>query len=273
MENLTKLVMQRKSVRSFDGEPLRADDREKLEAYLAGLQTPFDVPMDFRILDAKEHALSSPVVTGTELYAAGKLRRGELAEVAFGYAFEKFILCAMSLGVGTVWIAGTMDRPAFERAMALAEGEFLPAVTPLGYPAKKRSLRDAAMRRVIKADSRLPFEELFFRDDCDRPMTPEDAGEYRDALELVRWAPSAVNKQPWRIVQCGGAFHFYKKRSLPADARGDVQKLDIGIALAHLALALEARGIAGEPIKADPGIAPEEDTESVVSWTIKGENL
>ena len=267
MENLTELVMQRKSVRSFDGVPLRADDREKLGAYLAGLQTPFDIPMEFRILDAKAQGLSSPVVTGTDLYAAGKLRRGAMAEVAFGYAFETFILYAMSLGVGTVWIAGTMDRPAFERAMALADGEFLPAVTPLGYPAKKRALRDAAMRRVIHADSRLPFETLFFRDGFDRPITPEDAGEHRAALELVRWAPSAVNKQPWRIVLCGDTFHFYKKRSLPADARGDVQKLDIGIALAHLALALEAQGIAGQPMAADPGIAHEEDTEYIVSWT------
>ena len=268
MENLTELVMQRKSVRSFDGVPLRADDREKLAACLAGLKTPFDVPMEFRLLDAKEHGLSSPVVTGTDLYAAGKLRRGALAEVAFGYAFEAFILYATSLGVGTVWIAGTMDRPAFERAMALADGEFLPAVTPLGYPAKKRALRDAAMRRVIHADSRLPFEALFFEGGFDRPMTPKAAGAYREALELVRWAPSAVNKQPWRIVRCGNAFHFYKKRSLPADARGDVQKLDIGIALAHLALTLEAQGIAGQPNVADPGLGHEEDTEYIVSWTV-----
>ena len=269
MENLTQLVMQRKSVRSFDGAPLREDDREKLAAYLNGLKTPFDLPMEFRILSAKEHGLSSPVVTGTDLYAAGKLRRGPMAEVAFGYAFEDFILYAMSLGVGTVWIAGTMDRAAFERAMELADGEFLPAVTPLGYPANKRSMRDAAMRRAIRADSRRPFETLFFRDGFDRPMTPEDAGAYKDALELVRWAPSAVNKQPWRIVQRGGAFHFYEKHSLPSDARGDVQKLDIGIALAHFDLALRAQGIAGRLETADPEIPHGADTEYILTWALR----
>ena len=180
MEHVMELVTRRKSVRSFDGAPLREADLERLTAYLRHIETPFGLPMEFRILDAKEHGLSSPVVTGTDLYAAGKLRRGPLAEAAFGFAFETFLLYALSLGVGTVWIAGTMDRPAFERAMELDDGEFMPAVTPLGYPAAKRSLRDAAMRRAIRADARQPFETLFFEEDFGRPMSPGGAGRNPD---------------------------------------------------------------------------------------------
>ena len=222
--------------------------------------------MEFRILDAKEHGLSSPVVTGTELYAAGKIRREPMAEVAFGFAFEEFVLYARSLGVGTVWIAGTMDRPAFERAMALADGEFLPAVTPLGYPAKRRSLRDAAMRRAIRADSRAPFETLFFLGGFDTPLMPEEAGLYREALELLRLAPSAVNKQPWRIVCDGDAFHFFLKRSLPANPKLDVQRLDIGIALAHFVLVLAEQGITGTVSEEAPDILHDGDAEYIVTW-------
>ena len=266
MEYIAELVRARKSVRTFDGTPLREDDRAKLEQYLSRIETPFDIPMEFRMLDAKEHGLSSPVVTGTELYAAGKIRRDPLAEVAFGVAFEKFVLYALSLGVGTVWIAGTMDRPAFERAMELKDDEFMPAVTPLGYPAKKRAIRDAAMRRAIKADTRLPFESLFFEGAFDKPLTAERAKEYQEALELVRLAPSAVNKQPWRVVKQGDAFHFYKRSSLPANPKGDVQKLDIGIALAHFMLALEPAGITGSVTRDDPGIDCKEDVEYILSW-------
>ena len=268
MEHILEIARQRKSVRSFDGAPLRASDREKLEAYLARLDSPFGVPMEFRILDAKANGLSSPVVTGTETYAAGKLPQGPLSEVAFGYAFEKFVLYAWSLGVATVWIAGTMDRPAFERAMELRDGEFMPAVTPLGYPAKKRSLRDAAMRRAIRADSRLPFETLFFEGGFDVPMTPAQAGAFRDALEAVRLAPSAVNKQPWRIVKQGKTFHFYKQSSLPANPKGDVQKLDVGIALAHFLLVLEEQGLTGIISTDDPGIPHDPDAEYIVSVTV-----
>lgn len=269
MEHISELVRARKSVRTYDGTPLRDEDRARLSEYLAHIETPFDVPMEFRLLDAKAHGLSSPVVVGSELYAAGKIKREALAEVAFGFAFEKFVLYAASLGVGTVWIAGTMDRPAFERAMELTEGEFLPAVTPLGYPAKKRAIRDAAMRRAIKADTRAPFESMFFEGDFATPLTAERADEYREALELVRLAPSAVNKQPWRIVKQGDAFHFYKEASLPANPKGDVQKLDIGIALAHFVLALEDTGVAGTVTAANPGLTGERDTEYIVSWTRK----
>lgn len=264
MEHIAELVKQRKSVRSFDGAPLREEDRARLEAYLSAVKTPFAIPMEFRILNAK--GLSCPVVTGAEVFAAGKLKRGPLAEVAYGFALEQFILFAVSLGVGTVWIAGTMDRPAFERAMELLDDEFLPAVTPLGYPAKKRTIRDAAMRRAIRADSRLPFESLFFEDGFEKPLSEERTGEYREALELLRWAPSAVNKQPWRVVRQEAGFHFYKKRSLPVTDRGDVQKLDIGIALAHFVLALEEQGISGTVTAADPGLTHGEEVEYIVSW-------
>ena len=162
-----------------------------------------------------------------------------------------------------------MDRPAFERAMELGGDEFMPAVTPLGYPAKKRAIRDAAMRRAIKADTRAPFESLFFEDTFDRPLTAERAGKYREALELVRLAPSSVNKQPWRIVKQGDTFHFYKKSSLPANPKGDVQKLDIGIALAHFMLALEEAGIAARAAQDDPGIPCEKDAAYIV--TVKAE--
>lgn len=192
MEHIAELIKQRKSVRSFDGTPLREEDRAKLEAYLNAVETPFAIPMEFRMLNAK--GLSCPVVTGAEVFAAGKLKRGPMAEVAYGFALEQFVLFAMSLGIGSVWVAGTMDRPAFERAMELSEGEFMPAVTPLGYPAKKRTIRDVAMRRAIRADSRLPFESLFFEESFEKPLAEEQAGEYREALELLRWAPSAVNK-------------------------------------------------------------------------------
>lgn len=273
MEHIAELVRERRSVRTFDGTPLCAEDRAQLEQYLSHMETPFDVPMEFRMLDAKAYGLSSPVVTGTDLYVAGKVKRGALAEVAYGFALETFVLRALSLGVGTVWIAGTMDRPAFERAMELRDDEFLPAVSPLGYPAKKRALRDAAMRRAIKADTRLPFESLFFEDSFDRPLTPECAGDFREALELVRLAPSAVNKQPWRVVKQGGAFHFYKKSSLPANPKGDVQKLDIGIALAHFMLALEAQDIPGRVLQSDPGMPCGKDTEYMLSCLVDPEHL
>ncbi len=234
--NGLELIRHRRSVRTFDGVPLRQEDAEKVLRFAERVETPFDIPITWKLLSAKEDGLSSPVIVGADTFIAGKLQRRPHAEEAFGYAFEKVVLYAESLGLGTTWIAGTMDRPAFERAMELKADEVMPCVSPLGYPSQRMSLRETLMRKGVHADSRRAFSELFFDGRFDRPLSEDTP--YRDALEMVRWAPSAVNKQPWRVVIDGPKAHFYEKKSKGfADAGGwDLQKVDMGIALYHFAV-------------------------------------
>jgi len=54
------------------------------------------------------------------------------------------------------------------------------------------SVRETMMRKAIKADERLPFEELFFRGTFDTPLTMDRAGKLAIPLEMVRLAPSAA---------------------------------------------------------------------------------
>ena len=236
--NGMELIRRRRSVRTFDGNPLRPEDAEKLLRFAENIETPYGIPVAWKLLSAKADGLSSPVIVGADTYIAGKLRRRPHAEEAFGYAFEKLVLYAGSLGIGTTWIAGTMDRPAFEKAMALEADEVMPCVSPLGYPAKKMSLRETMMRKGVHADSRMEFSALFFDGSFEKPLS--ENAPFSDALEMVRWAPSAVNRQPWRVVMDGSQAHFYEKKSRGyVDASGwDLQKVDLGIALYHYAYAL-----------------------------------
>ena len=271
MNDLYTLILTRKSVRSYDGQPLEAEDREKLEAYLDKLDNPYGIPVSFRLLDAEANGLSSPVLTGEKLYAAGTVGKVPHMEEAYGYSFEKLVLYAWSLGIGTVWIGGTMKRETFEAAVGLKTGELMPCVTPLGYPAKKRALRDTMMRRGIGADSRKPLGELFFDGD---PDTPLNAGkELEPLLEMVRWAPSAVNKQPWRIIRRDGLWHFFKKtdKGFLNEAVGDLQKIDMGIALCHFFLGAESLGYKPELCLEDPGLSLPENTEYVTSVRLSPE--
>ena len=52
MSDLMEIIKGRKSVRSFDGRPLSAEDKEKLTQYAAGITNPFDIPVEFVFLDA-----------------------------------------------------------------------------------------------------------------------------------------------------------------------------------------------------------------------------
>ena len=267
MSKLYDEVMSRKSVRTFDGRPLSGDDLGKIEQYIRDVPNPFGVPVTFALLDAKRHGLSSPVLAGESTYVAAKVEKVPLAEAAYGYSFERFVMYAWSLGIGTVWIGGTMNRDAFEAAMDLKPNEMMPCVTPIGYAAERRSFREGLMRKGVKADTRKPYDQLFFRDDFQTPLPVDEMGKLRDAFELVRWSPSAVNKQPWRVVAKDGSYHFYEKKDkgYEGDRTGDLQKIDVGIALCHFVLGAEDAGLTPRIEINDPGIELPQDTYYIAS--------
>ena len=112
-DNIVKHISDRRSVRTYYGQELRESDKDKLLSFMENIENPFGIPVKFKFLNAKEHGLTCPVVTGTDLYVGGKVKSVPNASVAFGYSFEKFVLYAKSLGIGTVWLGGTMNRPAY----------------------------------------------------------------------------------------------------------------------------------------------------------------
>ena len=267
------LIRSRRSVRTFDGMPVSPDALNSILSLARDTENPFGLPVEWRILDEERDALSSPVIVGSHAWIAGKMKAVPHAEEAFGYAFERILLYAWSLGIGSTWIAGTMDRPAFERAMELGPGEVMPCVSPLGCPADRMSLRETMMRKGIRADTRMDFDALFFDGSFDTPLTPESAGLWRGPLELVRAAPSAVNKQPWRAVTRGETVHFYEKKGkgFSAAEGWDIQKIDIGIALCHFAMGLEEGGYTPVITVDNPAIPTPPDTAYIASCTVKNQ--
>ncbi len=265
--NITDQIKARRSVRTFDGRMLDEETKQKLLSFAKDIHNPLNIPVAFKLLDAKESGLVCPVVLGTDLYVVGKIKNVSGASLAFGYSFEAFVLYAQSLGLGTVWLGGTMNREAFEGAMDLAEDEMMPCATPVGFTAKKMSVRESVMRKAIKADERLPFEKIFFEGSFDAPLAKEKAGSFAEVLEMVRLAPSAVNKQPWRAVVNGDSVHFYLKRSKGFSHEGklDMQMIDMGIALCHFALTANERGINVEFTQNDP-LMPVADMEYIATF-------
>lgn len=268
MERIEELVRNRRSVRTFDGNRVSPEDLEKLTSFAMQADNPYGVPVQFKLLDGKEQKLKCPVVSGTNLYIGARVSRMPHGEEAFGYSFERLVLYAQSLGIGTVWVGGTMDRPAFERAMDLEPDERMPCMSPIGYPAEKMSFRESMMRKGVKADSRDLFETLFFDGSFGTPLTREKAGRLAFPLEMVRLAPSAVNRQPWRVVMAQDGAHFYLKhtKGFISEAVGDMQKIDLGIALCHFSLAAEESGLKLQFCVNNPGITAETDTEYIASY-------
>lgn len=261
--NMIELIKTRKSVRTFDGRSLTAEDRKSLADYAETITNPYNIPVKFIFLDAAEHSLSSPVIAGEHMYVAGKVSKIPHCEEAFGYSFEKLVLYAWSRGIGTTWIGGTMKRELFEKAANLSEKEIMPIVSPLGYPAEEKSEVDRKLRENVHGDERLKPTELFFEKDFLTPLSLVDCSE---ALEAVRWYPSAANMQPCRIVKDGAAYHFYVKHTdgYKSGAAWDVQKIDVGIAICHF---MSVAG--GKLAVTDPEIPAGENIEYIATVTVE----
>ena len=66
----------------------------------------------------------------------------------------------------------------------------------------------------------------------------------------MRLAPSATNKQPWRILRdaAQNIFHFYLSRTFGYNLLRkniSIQDVDLGIALCHFELTLQETGLKG----------------------------
>lgn len=94
-----------------------------------------------------------------------------------------------------------------------------------------------------------------------------EAGDYQFPLEMLRLAPSAVNKQPWRVVNVGKEFHFFEKHSLGGENGSiDMQRIDVGIGICHFHLAAMERNLAGHFERTAPEFQIPADMTYVVSW-------
>lgn len=243
--NYLEAIKIRRSVRTFDDKKdISLELLNEINEFIKKQSNPFNLKIEWILLDKKEKNLSSPVIVGEKYYIAGKMKYENLAEIAFGYEFEEIVLFLTTKNLGTTWMAGTLPREVFEKAIDLKSGEVMPCVSPIGFINKKMSLREKLMRKGIKADTRLNFNDLFFSKDFNTSLSGDELNKFKDILELVRIAPSAVNKQPWRLLIDGNNIHFYKASSKGFKGEGlDIQKVDIGIAMNHFVQGLKNQNI------------------------------
>lgn len=228
-------IKNRTSIRTYDKKEISRDTMEKLVGFINNIEHNYGdyrFPMIHSNVDGKVGTYG--VITGGNTYICGIVKKDTPDLVELGYLFEKIILFATSLNLGTCWLGGTFNRSEFAEKVGITEDESFICATPVGYAAEKKSIKDRAMRKIAKSNHRKDFNELFFDRDFN-PLNKKDLRVYGEALEMVRIGPSASNKQPWRIVKEENLYHLYLERT-PDYAKSlgyDIQLLDMGIAKYH----------------------------------------
>ncbi len=277
-----QLIDRRYSCRTCLERPISDADAKSLGDFMAARTTgPLGSAVRFGLVAASpddEGALKRlgtyGFIKGARAFIVGAVRKGPGDLEDFGYLLEEVVLHATGLGLGTCWLGGTFTRSTFTaRFGGVAKDETIPAVVSAGYPGDDGTER---IREREEGTRRFPPDELFFSDEWAVPLGLERGHGYAAALEAVRMAPSATNKQPWRIVRRGGDWHFYLARS-KGYGKGspwfkllriaDLQRVDLGIAMCHFALVARECGLGGRWIVDDPGLAtPAPGIEYTATW-------
>jgi nitroreductase len=277
-----ELIDRRYSCRTYLERPISDADRDALTAFMA-LKTvgPLGSDVRFGLIAASsddEGALKRlgtyGFIKGARGFLLGAVRRGPGDLEDYGYLLEEVVLHATGLGLGTCWLGGTFTRSTFtSRFGGVDRDETIPAVVSLGYPGDDGSGR---IREREQGTRRLPPDQLFFDGEWAEPLGRDRLDGHGDALEAVRMAPSATNKQPWRIVRRGGDWHFYLVRT-KGYGKGspwfkllriaDLQRVDLGIAMCHFELVARESGRDGRWVVEDPGLAlPAPGIEYTATW-------
>ncbi|MCP4536428.1 MAG: nitroreductase [Chloroflexi bacterium] len=274
-KSITEIIPERFSCRSYLEQSVKEEQRRLLADFLSTDQTgPLGTTARFELVTATEQdrkVLKDLGTYGVIKEAAGFIigaaRDGEKNLEDFGYLMERIILFATDIGLGTCWLGGSFDKSSFAQKISISKEEHVPAVASVGYIAKK------PRSQGTDAANRLPWEQLFFDARFSASLSREEIGDYATPLEMVRLGPSASNKQPWRIIKDGSAWHFYLQRTPGYMTEekltkiADLQRIDMGIAMSHFELTARELDLEGRWEMDEPGIEKADElTEYTVSW-------
>jgi nitroreductase len=257
MPAITEIIKKRLSCRTYSEKPIEDKMLQEFSASINAIHTgPFGNQPKFKLIkltsltpQAWKQLGTYGVIKNAQFFLVGSVKKGNLAMEDYGYCKEKLILQATDLGLGTCWLGGTFQISRFAQAIGLQEGELLPTISPVGYPARQKSFTERMMRWNAGSDNRKPWSDIFFAGNFSQSLTQSQAGKYAEALENLRLAPSASNKQPWRILRDvkQNTFHFYLSRAFGYNLLRNVslQDIDLGIAMCHFALTAQETGLKG----------------------------
>jgi nitroreductase len=235
-------IFTRRSVRTFLKNPFSSEDIlyiNKTLLDLANKPTIFNNKIEFELINQASGENEKIGTYGFVQNAAGFLATTTANSlqsiIDYGYIGQYAALKLLEKDIGCVWLGGTFNRETVKKS--LNTNDLIPALIAIGYP-KDQSFKEMAIRFAVKSSSRKDFKELF-TDNNGKPLSEDH--KFAKILEALRLAPSGTNRQPWRVEVDSNNLKIYMLRTpnYAKELNYDVQGLDMGIALAHLKIALD----------------------------------
>jgi hypothetical protein len=279
--NILDSISKRKSTRSFSRQIVSPETQTLIKEYVI-LQKmgPFGSKISFHFIDSSNIISSQTkliesfgLIHPSGYYILGAVIFSDYTLLDYGYLLEKIVLYMTYLGLSSCWLGAFFNKPAFRNLINIQEYETIPAILMVGHPSDRSSLLDKSMRMFIKSDNRKSFHQLFFDGDFQTTLSFSGKHKYLLALEMLRKAPSSINRQPWRVVKETKLkkFHFYLQHSIRETIPNniDLQKIDMGIAMVHFSETMAQLDFPGMWSINDPEIPlPNNKIEYIATWAL-----
>lgn len=208
---LHELINKRRSVRKYSDRPVEQQLLDSISAFCAAAKPLYpDIRLEAKLVSRDQVRFYLPWKTPQLIAVYSENKPGYLENA--GFVFQQVDLYLQSLGLGSCWMGlGKLRTPEIA-----PEGMEFVILLAFGYP-------EGDFYRSGAAD----FQRKALSDISDLP----DA-----RLEPARLAPSSTNSQPWYFIHEGDTVHAYcsEQGLLRHRALGTMNRIDMGIALAHL---------------------------------------
>ena len=214
-------IFKRKSIRKYDMNPLPESSLALISEFIAGV-VPLrsEINTEIKILTHSE--IHSLMAVKAPHYIAISSETSDLYLTNAGYMIQQIDLFLSFSGFGSCYLGMAKPHDAsranmkYEFVILLAFGK---AKEPL-YRAKYNDFRRKTLEQISRVQGAA------------------------DILEAARFAPSAVNSQPWFFTGTKDELHAFciKLNPLTAIFFEKVNKIDMGIALCHLKTASDHFG-------------------------------
>ena len=205
-----ELMRARHSVRSYLNRPIEADKLEVLKRAVGEVNAEAGLHVQLFTEEPEAFDANAPhygQFSGCRNYFA--MVGPKDADEAIGYYGEKLVLLAQELGLNTCWVALTFKKNKVQ--VAVDREEKLHVVIALGYGANQGVPHKS---KAVTEVSNLS----------------EDSPQwFRDGMEAVMLAPTAINQQKFSFVQKGNTVRARTKLTFYG-------RMDLGIAKYHFEL-------------------------------------
>lgn len=224
--NLYGMIFKRKSFhifRNVGGASLSEQELSEIhQAYREFTPLYPDIETKIRIVPAEETTCSRGEEYCILLYS--QLKEGYLQNI--GYLGEQLDLYLVSKNIGTLWFG--IGKPE--------------AGPPEG-------MEFVIMIAIHKIEDETMFRKSMFKSKRKPESEIWEGDPVEGVTNIVRFAPSACNTQPWLVRNEDGALSIYRYRKpgkrgiMPADRVVYYNQIDLGIFLCFLDLCLDHEGI------------------------------